>query len=156
MSAPTTTAPAPPRTLLGSLARAFVKVGVLPPLMVVAVVVFTMLSDNFLTLDNLHSMLRQNSYVIIATLAQFAVLLAGGFDLSVGSITALVSVTTAMSMAANADGSPATAVLIGVGVGLLVGLSAGLVNAAGVGWLKVNPFIMTLATARCSRAAPCT
>lgn len=152
MTAPTTTAATTAgggrsRTPLGLAARAFVKVGALPPLMVIAVVVFASLSDNFLTVDNFHSMLRQNSYVIIATLAQFTVLLAGGFDLSVGSITALVSVTTAMSMAANAGGSPARAVMVGVAVGLLVGLGAGLVNAVGVGWLKVNPFIMTLATA---------
>lgn len=129
-----------------ALVTGFVRVGVLPPLLIIALIVFSVMSDNFLTVDNLHTALRQNSYVIIATLAQFVVLLAGGFDLSVGAITALVSVSTAMAMA-DQQGSPATAVFVGVLVGLGVGLGAGMVNALGVGWLKVNPFIMTLATA---------
>ena len=130
------------------LARGFVKVGVLPPLMVLALVVFTLLSDNFLTVDNLHSALRQNSYIIIATLAQFVVLLAGGFDLSIGSMTAIVSVTTAMSMVEAAKtGSPGYAVAVGVATGIVVGLACGALNAVGISLLKVNPFIMTLATA---------
>jgi ribose/xylose/arabinose/galactoside ABC-type transport system permease subunit len=138
----------PAGSAVSFLAKAFVRVGVLPVLMLIAVLVFSQMSENFLTVDNLHSALRQNSYVIIATLAQFVVLLAGGFDLSIGAVTALVSVTTAMAMAGQADGtSPGTAVAIGIGTGLLVGLACGMVNAVGIGWLKVNPFIMTLATA---------
>lgn len=135
----------PSNRIVGFLARGFVRAGVLPPLLLVAIVVFSILSDNFLTTDNIHTMLRQNSYVIIATLAQFIVLLAGGFDLSIGAITALVSVTTAMSMAGQQSG-PGQAMLVGILAGLGVGLGSGMINAIGVGWLKVNPFIMTLAT----------
>lgn len=147
-----TTSQTSPNRLLPSassfVARAFVKIGVLPVLMVIAIVAFSLMSDNFLTTANLLSALRQNSYVIIATLAQFVVLLTGGFDLSIGSITALVSVTTAMSMAGQAqNGSPTSAIIVGIGTGLLVGLACGLVNAIGIGMLKVSPFIMTLATA---------
>lgn len=129
-------------------ARAFVRIGALPILMIIAIVIFTTMSDNFLSLDNLHSALRQNSYIIIATMAQFIVLLTGGFDLSVGAITALVSVTTAMSMSSVAEtSSPGSAVAVGILTGVGVGLAAGLVNALGVAALKINPFIMTLATA---------
>lgn len=135
-------------SILSHAARIFVRIGVLPLLMVVAIIVFTVLSDNFLTLDNLHSALRQNSYIIIATMAQFIVLLTGGFDLSVGAMTALVSVTTAMSMSSVAESnSPWSAVIAGLLTGIAVGLGAGLVNAIGVAFLKINPFIMTLATA---------
>src|SRR3954467_8905914 len=95
----------PAGSAVSFLAKAFVRVGVLPVLMLIAVLVFSQMSENFLTVDNLHSALRQNSYVIIATLAQFVVLLAGGFDLSIGAVTALVSVTTAMAMAGQADGT---------------------------------------------------
>jgi ribose transport system permease protein len=152
MTSGTTTEVRPAAGLLPSVgsfvARAFVRIGVLPVLMVVALVAFSLMSDNFLTASNLLTALRQNSYVIIATLAQFVVLLTGGFDLSIGSVTALVSVTTAMSMAGQVkNGSPASAILVGMLTGLLVGLACGLVNAVGVGLLKVSPFIMTLATA---------
>lgn len=136
------------RAVTSVAARAFVKIGVLPVLMVVAIGVFSLMSDNFLTASNLLTALRQNSYVIIATLAQFVVLLTGGFDLSIGSVTALVSVTTAMSMAGQVDqGGPTPAILVGVLTGLLVGLGCGVVNAVGVAALKISPFIMTLATA---------
>lgn len=136
-------------TVSGTAARAFARVGALPVLLVVALIVFSMLSPNFLTLDNLQTALRQNSYISIVVLAQFVVLIAGGFDLSVGAITALVSVTSATAMSDRlAGGSGATSsIVIGVVVGLLTGLGAGAINALGVGLLKINPFIMTLATA---------
>ncbi len=135
--------------LIGYAARVFARIGALPLLLLIALIVFTLLSDNFLTVDNLTSALRQNSFVVIAVLAQFVVLVVGGFDLSVGSVTAMVSVTTAMAMASQtaSGASPAVAIAIGLAVGLATGLACGLVNAIGVGWLKINPFIMTLATA---------
>ncbi|MGW2194586.1 ABC transporter permease, partial [Streptosporangium sp. NPDC001682] len=138
----------PRRSVISYAARTFVKIGVLPILVVVALIAFSAMSDNFLTVDNIHSALRQNSYIIIATLGQFAVLLVGGFDLSIGAITALVSVTTAMAMTAQSEtSSPLTAVLVGVAAGVLVGMICGLVNGLGVASLNINPFIMTLATA---------
>ncbi|QYC44278.1 D-allose transport system permease protein AlsC [Nonomuraea coxensis DSM 45129] len=148
VSSPAAT-PVRPRNLMISLAaRAFVKIGVLPVLVLVALVVFASMSDSFLTVENIHSALRQNSYIVIATLGQFIVLLTGGFDLSIGAVTALVSVSSAMAMVAQGEtSSPLTAVLVGIGVGLLVGMGCGLVNALGIATLNINPFIMTLATA---------
>ncbi len=138
----------PRPSLVSHLARAFVRIGVLPILMVIAIVVFAMLSPNFFTLDNLHTALRQNSYIIIATMAQFIVLLTGGFDLSVGAMLALVSVSTALAASSAGETmSPLAAVTIGVVAGIGVGLGAGLVNAIGIAVLKINPFIMTLASA---------
>lgn len=136
-------------SVTGVAARVFARVGALPILLVIAIVVFAMLSPNFLTADNLQSALRQNAYIAIIVLAQFVVLVAGGFDLSVGAITALVSVAsaTAMSDRLAAGSSPAEAIVLGLVIGLLVGLGAGAVNAIGIGMLKINPFIMTLATA---------
>lgn len=149
VQAPQSSSASSSRRLVGYAARLFARIGALPILLLIALVVFALLSDNFLTVDNLTSALRQNSFVAIAVLAQFVVLIAGGFDLSVGSITAMVSVTTAMAMASQSESgaSPAVAIAVGLAVGLATGLACGLVNAVGVGWLKINPFIMTLATA---------
>lgn len=145
--APTTTTRPARTTPAGVAARLYVRVGALPILLAVALVVFTLLADNFLTLENLHSALRQNSYIVIATMAQLLVLLTGGFDLSIGAITALVSVTTAMSMSSVAQTSgPVDAVASGITAGLVVGVGCGLVNALGVAALRINPFITTLAT----------
>ncbi|GAB3196117.1 ABC transporter permease [Nocardioides hungaricus] len=135
--------------VVGVAARVFARVGALPILLAIAIVVFGILSPNFLTVDNLQSALRQNAYIAIVVLAQFVVLVAGGFDLSVGAITALVSVASATAMADRlaAGSSAAEAIVLGLVIGLLVGLGAGAVNAIGIGMLKINPFIMTLATA---------
>src|SRR5699024_2171687 len=93
----------------------FVKVGILPPLLLLTILFFAVTTDNFLTLDNLHAALRQNSFFIIATMAQLLVLLSGGFDLSIGSLTALVSVNSALVMAAQPADQPAViTVTIGV------------------------------------------
>lgn len=139
----------PSKRAVHALAKTFARVGVLPFMMVAALIIFALLSENFLTASNLLNALRQNSYIVIVVLAQFIVLLSGGFDLSVGSTTALVSVTSATAMAGQtaAGASPTVAITIGLATGLATGLACGLTNGIGVAVLKVNPFIMTLATA---------
>lgn len=80
--------------------RAFVKLGILPFLLVAAVVIFALMSENFLTVRNLTNVLRQSVYLMIVSIGQMLALLTGGFDLSVGTILALSSVAGAMAMAA--------------------------------------------------------
>src|SRR5215470_1679864 len=78
---------------------AFVRVGVLPFLLLAAILVFTSLSGNFLSQQNLLNVARQVTYLAIVAMGQMLVLLTGGFDLSVGKNVAITSVTTAMIMA---------------------------------------------------------
>ena len=60
----------------------FVKLGVLPFLLIIALIVFTLMSDNFLTGRNLMNVLRQSVYLTIVSMGQMFALLTGGFDLS--------------------------------------------------------------------------
>ena len=78
----------PPRGLDHWLKLLFVRLGVLPFLLVIALIVFTLLSDNFLTGRNLMNVVRQSVYLTIVSLGQMFALLTGGFDLSVGTILA--------------------------------------------------------------------
>lgn len=136
-------------SLLERLELAFVKIGVLPPLLVLAVVVFSQMSDNFLEFENFENVLRQNTFLIIVSLGQMLVLLTGGFDLSVGTGTALVSVVTATVMADSynaGSGSVGFAIVLGMVVGVLAGAGVGLFNGIGVSVFRVSPFIMTLGT----------
>ena len=149
----TSRAPSEPRapnlSLLERLEFVFVKIGVLPPLLLLAVIVFSQMSDNFLDLENFENVLRQNTFLIIVSLGQMLVLLTGGFDLSVGTGTALVSVVTATVMADiyNAGGgSVGFAIALGMVVGVLAGAGVGLFNGIGVSVFRVSPFIMTLGT----------
>ncbi len=137
-----------PRRRFAQLARSvFVKVGVLPFLLVAALVTFTGLSDQFLTGQNLVNLVRQSVYLILVSLGQMLALVTGGFDLSVGTIQAVTSVVGATVMSATFalyPGSPWLAIAAGCLAGMLAGMVVGAVNGAGVAFLGVSPFIMTL------------
>lgn len=142
----------PPGTSLGQralegLRRLFVQVGVLPFMLVIAVVVFGSLSDQFLSAQNLLNLLRQSVYLILVSLGQMLALVTGGFDLSVGTIMALTSVVSALVMQSLSGVFPDMVVgviLAGCLGGVLVGLLVGLLNGLGVAWAGVSPFIVTL------------
>ena len=88
------------------LQRLFVRIGVLPFLLVIALIVFSSLSPRFLTSENLITVARQATYLAIVSMGQMLALLTGGFDLSVGKIIAITSVITAMTMAQLAAAHP--------------------------------------------------
>jgi ribose transport system permease protein len=131
------------------LQRLFVRIGVLPFLLVIALVVFTALSSRFLTGQNIITVAQQTTYLAIVAMGQMLALLTGGFDLSVGKIVAVTSVIAAMTMAALAGGHAATAVTLALGIiaGLAAGTMVGVVNGVGVAVFNVSPFMMTLGTA---------
>jgi len=128
----------------------FLRLGVLPFLLVIAVIIFTLMSDNFLTGRNLINVVRQSVYLTIVSLGQMFALLTGGFDLSVGTILAVTSVVGAMTMASVFSAMP-DAPLVAIAVGSLVGICAGtligVINGIGVSIFNVSPFIMTLGMA---------
>jgi ribose/xylose/arabinose/galactoside ABC-type transport system permease subunit len=96
----------------------------------------------FGTYQNLTNVLQQNSVIgIIACGMTFAIIL-GGFDLSVGSVTALASVVGATLMIdLGTFGIP-----IGI-VGAVVScLLVGMTNGWLIAYLGVNPFVATLGT----------
>ena len=61
------------------LQRLFVRIGVLPFLLAIALIVFTALSDRFLTSENLITVARQTTYLAIVAMGQMLALLTGGF-----------------------------------------------------------------------------
>lgn len=129
------------------LKKIFLKVGVLPFLMVVCLLIFGFLSDHFLSTRNLLNVARQSSYLVIASLAQFMVLLVAGIDLSVGTIIAVASVSGAITMTGILSVAPdavALALVLGILAGLLAGTVLGMINGFGVAVFQVQPFMMTL------------
>jgi len=127
--------------------RLFVRLGILPFLLVIAVVVFTFMSDNFLTGRNLLNVLRQSVFLTIVSMGQMLALLTGGFDLSVGTTLAVTSVVGAMTMAAAYAAMPDAvwlAILIGCFAGIAAGTLIGVCNGVGVAFFGVSPFMMSL------------
>lgn len=102
--------------------------------------------DVFLQPENLRNILNQNAAVGILAIGMTLVIVAGGIDLSVGSLMALAAAVGVEAFNRSwAGGSPETmpAVVFCVAC-LLVGLALGLINGALVAYGRVAPFIATL------------
>ena len=143
-----TTPAAGSRSRVAAFTRAmFLRLGVLPFMLVIAVVVFSLLSDQFLTVANIVNLLRQSVYLILVSMGQMLALVTGGFDLSVGTVMALTSVVSAMAMRSFGALLPDAGWVVMIGgciCGLLAGLTVGLINGIGIAFIGVSPFIVTL------------
>ncbi|WP_299880452.1 ABC transporter permease [uncultured Sulfitobacter sp.] len=133
--------------VFGAIRNLFVRVGVLPFFLGIALVLFTILSDKFLTMQNLMNVARQSVYLVLVSMGQMIVLISGGFDLSVGTAIAVTSVVSALGMVWAVGVFP-DAVWLAIALGALMGFGAalliGAVNGLGVAYFEVSPFIMTL------------
>ncbi|HEX2526061.1 MAG TPA: ABC transporter permease [Geminicoccus sp.] len=107
----------------------------------------TFASEYFFTARNLGNFTRQISVVGIVALGQALVIIAGGIDLSVGSVIGLSAVTAAMLSAAT--GLPA----VGLVGAIMIGMAVGFLNGLLVTRLRINPFITTLGTLSVARGA---
>jgi ribose transport system permease protein len=103
-------------------------------------ITLSLASDVFLTKTNLLNLLDQNSDLLIVSAAMTVVIIAGGFDLSVGAIYAIAGVLSAK--VAISTGSDGLGVLAGLAAGGVLGLGNGLLVTVG----RINSFIGTLAT----------
>jgi ribose transport system permease protein len=137
-----------PRRSFGVLLkRGFVRLGVLPVFLVVALIIFSAVSDHFLTARNLVNVARQTTYLAIVSMGQMLALITGGFDLSLGTVVAITSVVSATVMAWGHAAFPdlvALSVLLGILAGFLSGIALGGLNGLGIALFNVSPFMMTL------------
>jgi len=97
------------------------------------------LAPSFFRLNNLVNILVQSSSLVILATGMSLVMIAGGIDLSLPFNAALSAVLGAMYM--RATGDP----LIGSLIMLVSGLAIGLFNGIAVGYLRMIPFVVTLA-----------
>ncbi|MEA3334627.1 MAG: ribose ABC transporter permease [Chloroflexota bacterium] len=98
----------------------------------------TLLSDRFLTVDNMVNVLKQSTINGIIAVGMTFVILTAGIDLSVGSILALSTIVSADMM------QKGVAVPAAVGIGLALGALLGLVNGLVITKARVPPFVATL------------
>jgi len=108
--------------------------------LIVLVVALSVASPFFLTTTNLSSVVRQTAVINIMALGMTMIIIAGGIDLSVGSMLAISGLLGCMAME---RGWPIAA---GVGAGVATGLACGFLNGFLANWLRINPFIVTLGT----------
>src|SRR3954447_23802538 len=110
------------------------------------VIVFAILSPNFLTKANLLNVLQQSSINACVALGMTLVIITGGIDLSVGPTAAIAAVAAAVLMAAGAP------IVLAIPAALLFGIAAGVVNGVLVAYGGLQPFIVTLGTLSLYRA----
>ncbi len=115
-------------------------------------VVFTVMSPNFIDPLNLFNILRQISITGLIALGMTFVILTAGIDLSVGSLLALCGMGAAVVAKGGAANTLSLSAAGGTGYGwfaallaaVAVGALAGFVQGLAITRLKVPPFVVTL------------
>lgn len=86
------------------------------------------------------NILNDNAALIILSCGMSIVMITGGIDISVGTLTALVCMSCAVHLDHH-DGNVGTAMLLALGIGVAFGLVQGFL----VAYLDIQPFIVSLA-----------
>ena len=94
----------------------------------------------FLNPQQFLDIFNNNAYLILVACGLTIVMITGGIDISVGGTIALITMTTVVYMRDH-NGGVLSAILIALGIGLAMGLVQGTL----VAYLKIQPFIVTLA-----------
>lgn len=114
---------------------------------------FSWRSPLFKDPSNLILLARQGTITALAALGMTYIIIAAGIDLSVGSVVALVTIVIAWVLSFYQTNPILAHVAAVIGptwlaliCGLLVGMTAGLINGLLITRLRVGPFIVTLGT----------
>lgn len=94
----------------------------------------------FLNPQQFFNLFNNNAYLIVIACGLTVVMITGGIDISVGGTIALITMTAVVFMEDHGGGI-LSSVLISLGIGLAIGLIQGCL----VAYLKIQPFIVTLA-----------
>ncbi len=116
--------------------------------LVFLLVIGSMLHPAFLSQTNLFNVLTRSAFIGIIAVGGTFVIIAGGIDLSVGSMAAFLAgaMILLMNVLAGNDMAPLTIVLLGVGMVLVAGLLAGATNGLVITRGRIEAFIVTLGT----------
>jgi ribose transport system permease protein len=114
-------------------------------ILLVAIVIFSIIAPNFLTVGNFRLMLRQMSFVTISSIGLMFVMVGGGIDLSIGSQIILTNIVLSLMISDTYGYSidPLIAIPVCVILGTLLGMANGVLSNL----LKIHPLIITLGTA---------
>ncbi|MCD1654145.1 ABC transporter permease [Treponema zuelzerae] len=104
------------------------------------VIIFSILSPYFLTVNNLLTVATQTAIIAIIAIGQTYVMITTGIDLSIGSNIALSGMVAGLAMT---NGIPVWASML---LGLASGCLVGAINGVMIAWGRIPPFIATLGT----------
>lgn len=116
-------------------------------LLIVEVLLFSVLAENFATAENIWSIIRNATDLAIVSIGMTLVIVTGGIDVSVGSVLGVVAILVGRGL--QAGWHPAVIVVAAVGLGAALGLMNGLIISYG----RITDIIATLGTMNIWRAA---
>lgn len=101
-------------------------------------IVFSLLNENFLSINNVLNIIVQSSIIAIIAVGQTMVILTSGIDLSVGSIVGAVGIGIGLMMVAGVS------IPVAVVTGVFMGAIFGVINGVIISYGRVPAFITTL------------
>ncbi|HHU49125.1 MAG: ABC transporter permease [Caldicoprobacterales bacterium] len=107
---------------------------------IVLFIFMSIFADNFLSLYNMHNLLKDTSILLIVAVGMTLVILVARIDMSVGSTMSLTAIVTTILLR---DGTHIVPAII---AGILCGVLIGLLNGYLVGVQKLNHWVTTFAT----------
>lgn len=134
---PSKRAPASPRPYPLQFLQRY---GTLLGLLAIVAVFWTLRPATFMTVGNWINITQQVSILSVIAFSSTVVMVAGAFDISVGTLASLSGVVAAVLM------SGGMAVPAALALTLAVALLAGLLNGVLVAYLRITPFVATLGT----------
>ncbi|TIO07071.1 MAG: ABC transporter permease [Mesorhizobium sp.] len=108
--------------------------------------VVSMIAPKFATPGNLLNIFQNACFIGIMAIGMTPVIISGGIDISVGSILGMCGVT--LGIVLNAD----MPLVVGIAATLAMGVLCGTVNGTIIAYVKLPPFIVTLATLSIGRS----
>lgn len=115
-------------------------------LLLVEIVVFALLADNFLTYRNFQTVLRNSTDLAVVAIGMTMVILVGGIDISAGSALGVVAIVVGWML--QAEMPPALIVL----VALLLSTAIGSINGLLIAYARIPDIIATLGMSNILRA----
>ncbi|KPL78880.1 ribose ABC transporter permease [Ornatilinea apprima] len=101
-------------------------------------IAFSLLNENFLSINNVLNIIVQSAIIAIIAVGQTMVILTSGIDLSVGSIVGAVGIGIGLLMVAGVS------IPVAVVLGVIMGIVFGLINGVIISYGRVPAFITTL------------
>ena len=121
-------------------------------MLIVVLAVFSIFIPQFFQIGIFANIVEQSTFVGVMAIGLAIVIIAGNMDLSVESVAALTAMVTGMLFCARGIGLGITltpewlVIPVSLGLALLVGATIGVINGLLVVHLKMNAFIVTLAS----------
>lgn len=128
----------PKRKISNTGSLLFITIGLFIVMYVAGIIVFA--DKGFAKPQMFFNLFISNAGLLVIALGQTIVMITGGIDISVGSVTALICMVSAYGME-----NMGMSAYMAIAVALLIGFVYGVIQGFLVSYLEIQPFIVTLA-----------